>query len=683
MSAQEEERGPDHRHDGAFDNGMVMLGDRFRLHPDMPLPELGTPGVKAYAVSDERGAPKSLYALICRQDIAARTDVLAQFSRFRRLPMSIPLRSGVVDWPPARARRFVIVFEQPGGERVLPSADATIEPWREDRVVRTMMQPLMPLFKELSDRILTHRSIRADNIFFSDPSRESVVVGECFSAPPAMNQPYYYEPIDGSMAMPEGRGAGMPPDDFYALGVTILTLLCGGNPVADLSQDEVVEAKITKGSYAALVRDTRLSLPMVEVLRGLLCDDAEQRWRYEDLNMWMNGRHLSPKQALLPQKAARAFQFGDEEYLNAPALSHALARSWPEALMVIRKNDLESWVRRSLGDEVRAEAVRQSTQAAFSSATGRVAGEDRLLARVLMALDEHAPLRYRDIAVRIDGLAQAFAVNYHSDEKRQTFAEIFAQRLPQTWIENQPAMRPELSMLRRTFDTAAFTMAKPRIGQGAERALYASNPNWPCQSPLLKQDYVAELDDLLPALERVAREGKTERPPVDPHIAGFVAAKIKASIDQALGELGTADDPAVFHLGVLRLLADVQRAVGPMKTPYLAAWCASLLQPVIEGFHNRTRRDQMIEMARQLAAQGNLTTLLSLVDDQRRREADEQGFMNAKAEFAALVEQANWLRGGGMTSPAIVKHHARETSSIVSSVIAGVAVLGITLVSVF
>ena len=47
--------------------------------------------------------------------------------------------------------------------------------------------------------------------------------------------------------------------------------------------------------------------------------------------------------------------------------------------MVIRKNDLESWVRRSLGDDARAEAVRHSTQAAFASTSGRVAGEDRML----------------------------------------------------------------------------------------------------------------------------------------------------------------------------------------------------------------------------------------------------------------------------------------------------------------
>ena len=352
-------------------SGLVIVADRYRVHPEEPIPALDGPaGVKAYNVTDERGAPKALFALVCRTEVAPRTDVLNQFSRFNRLPMTSPLRWGVTHWPPERARRFVIILQQPGGERVLPSADATIEPWREDRVVRTVMHPLLPMFKELGDRLLTHRSVRADNLFFADATRETVILGECFSGPPAMAQPSIYEPIDSAMSMPEGRGHGSPADDYYALGVLILVLICGGNPVPDLSEQEIVEAKISKGSYAALVGETRLSLPMVEVLRGLLCDDPEERWRHDDVLLWLNGRHLSPKQALLPPKAARLFPFDGVEYNNASALSNAMGRNWPEALQVIKDNELERWIRRSLSDDVRANAVGAATQAVIGIGGG-------------------------------------------------------------------------------------------------------------------------------------------------------------------------------------------------------------------------------------------------------------------------------------------------------------------------
>lgn len=665
--------------------GPVLVADRYRIHPEEPIPALDGPaGVKAYNATDERGAPKALFALVCRTDIAPRTEVLNQFSRFTRLPMVSPVRWGVVYWPPERARRFVIILHQPGGDRILPTPDATIDPWREDRVVRVVMHPLLPMFKELGDRLLTHRSIRADNLFFSDGSRESVVLGECFSVPPALAQPSIYEPIDSAMSMPEGRGHGSPADDYYALGVLVLVLICGGNPCAHMSEQQIVESKISKGSYAALVGDTRLSLPMVEVLRGLLCDDPEERWRHDNVMLWLNGRHLSPKQALLPPKAARYFPFEGVDYSNAPALSNAMGRNWSAALQVIRDNDLERWIRRSLSDDARANAVSAATQAVIGMGGGaQSALEDRMLSRVLIALDHQAPLRYKQVASRIQGLPTAFAVNYHNEERRQFFAELILHKLPQAWIDAQPQARSDYVAFVRTYDLIILHVTKPRIGNGLERTLYSLSPNWPCQSPLLRNDYVADLESLLPALERLARDGKTERPPIDWHIAGFVSAHMKSAPDRAFNEMTHDEDTATCNLGIVRLLAEVQQSAGPARTPYLAGWCAALLKPVVDKFRNRNSREQMTETLQDLAAKGDIAALIEMVDNPQRRTADEDGFRHAKAEFASLVEQMRWLRNGGLTRPAVIKANAREAASIVSSVIAAVSVLLITLTSVF
>jgi eukaryotic-like serine/threonine-protein kinase len=666
------------------DPGLALVADRYRVRDDEPIPALDAPGgVKAYNATDERGSPKALFALICRNDLAARTDVLNQFSRFNRLPMTTPVRWGVVNWAPEKARRLAIIMHQPGGERILPRPDATMDPWREDRVIRTVMHPLMPIFKELGGRNLTHRSVRADNLFFADGTRESVVLGECFSGPPAMAQPAIYETIDSAMAMPEGRGYGSPADDFYALGVLILHLLCGGNPVPHLGEEEVIKAKISKGSYAAIVGDTRLSLPMVEALRGLLCDDPEERWTHEDLVLWLNGRHLSPKQALLPPKAARMFPFDGVDYNNAPALSNAMGRHWTEALKLIKDNELERWVRRSLSDDVHADTVKAATQAAAGIGGGGSTLEDRLLSRVLVALDAQAPLRYKQISVRIQGFASAFAANYNNDERRQSFAEMIQYKLPQLWIESQVKARADQVSFARSLDLVGLHLSKPRIGYGLERTLYALAPGWPCQSTLLKNDYVADLESLLPALERLAQQGRTEQVPIDRHIAGYISARMKVAPDRAFSELTQEDNPIVFNIGVVRLLSDVQEAVGPARLPNLGVWCAKLLKPVTVTYRNRERREQMVSALRQLGAKGNLAALLRLADNPDRRLADEQGFRRAKAEYAALVEQMGWLRNGGLTRPAIVRTSAREASSITAAVISAVAVLIITVTSVF
>ena len=158
---------------------------------------------------------------------------------------------------------------------------------------------------------------------------------------------------------------------------------------------------------------------------------------------------------------------------------------------------------------------------------------------------------------------------------------------------------------------------------------------------------------------------------------------MKSSADTAFADLAHEEDAPTYNMGVVRLLAQVQETAGPARVPHLAAWCAEMLKPRVDKFRNRTRREQMATVLQDLAAKGNLTALLHLVDNPARLAADEEGFRRAKAEFASLVEQMNWLRNGGLTKPAVVRGSAREASSIVSGVIAAVAVLLITLTSVF
>ena len=78
--------------------------------------------------------------------------------------------------------------------------------------------------------------------------------------------------------MAAGRGPGSLLDDTYAIGVTTLTLLTGQVPCQGMSNEEVLEAKLSKGSYAALAQQARITLTVMEALRGLLNDDPQERW---------------------------------------------------------------------------------------------------------------------------------------------------------------------------------------------------------------------------------------------------------------------------------------------------------------------------------------------------------------------------------------------------------------------
>src|SRR3546814_16177065 len=122
-----------------------------------------------------------------------------------------------------------------------------------------------------------------------------------------------------------------------------------------------------------------------------------------------------------------------------------MGRKWSAAVQEIKSPELERWVRRSLSDDRRAAAVSAATQAVIGVSGGVAGLDDRLLTRVLIALDHQAPLRYKQIAVRIQGFAAAFAVNCHHDDPPPTFAEMTLHKPPPLWIA-PPGKLPAASL---------------------------------------------------------------------------------------------------------------------------------------------------------------------------------------------------------------------------------------------
>jgi hypothetical protein len=649
------------------------------MHPDRPLPQLDSPLAHAVAASDLRGAGREMFALVCRPDLMPRIDFIPQISRLDRLPFVSPVDAGTVGWPETGGRRFVIVFDINFGQRICEPSDKTITPMREDQLTRTVIKPLMPVLKELIGRHIPHRAIRADNLFYTDASRQAVVLGECVSAPPGISQPVLYEPIDSAIASPSARGLGTVADDLYAFGALLAFLLTGGQAVRGMSDEEIVEAKIALGSYSALIDQARVSLGMMEPLRGLLCDDLKERWTFSDLELWLGGRKLSPKQPMLPTRAARSIAVAGKEYWTKLSLYHAMGVHWSEADQLVVSGQLEKWVRRALSDDETSEALRGVT------GTAKVVPDNVgcLTTKTLIVLEPTMPLRYQNLAARIDGLTDAFAIDFHDQEFRQTFTDLVRSKLPQTYLQSQVGTRPDQVALMKTYDMINFFLDRPQMGHGLERALYEINRGWPCQSPLIQDHCVYEIQDLLPALERVVERGELTQEIVDPHIAAFCAARLRKLPERVLRELDRHDDLAAFRLGTLRLFAEVQRESSPkQRCPALCGWMARSVQPIVDSYHNRAYRRRLAEEIERASGKGDLLELLFLLDSFEARSQDNEGFKRARNEYADHARAIAWLQEGGLTSAANVRFKSQQAATLISATLSAMTILALSLIYV-
>jgi len=656
----------------------VVLGGRYRIFPDKPLPSFDSPTAMAVEAGDARASSRNMIALVCNQGIMPRIDIVTQLSRLTRMPMHNPVDAGAVFWPKTGTRRQVVVFDHNAGEPVVGGADARFTPLREDQIVDKVINPLIPALKELSRRGLRHRAIRADNIYYFDASQSTVILGECISGPPGVGQPLIYEPIDLAMANRSCLGPGTTLDDLYAFGAMIAVLLHGGNPIADKSDDEVIEMKITHGSYTTLVGDLRVSLAMMEPVRGLLCDIPAERWTAAELELWAGGRRLSPKQPMLPVKAARAASFAGKEYLTRPALSFAMGRNWNEAGAFVASGGLAEWLKRSFGDEESAKSIQSSAAAAGDTSRAK----DRLVTRALAILDPIHPLRYRSICARVEGLPSALAMEFGNEKFRGELSELLRTKLPQVFLKMVGAKGGDQSLLVKTLEMIAYFIAQPRLGNGVERALYEANRGWPCQSPPIRDDYVCDLEDLLPALEAVCQNRPDGVELLDPHIVAFCAARNKVMSEDVLVELNRQDESSRY-LGTVRLLAEAHAATGASaRYPALAQMLASQAAPVIESYHNRAYRDHLAAEVRRVGDGGNLTALLGVLDNAEARHEDTAGFIQAQNQYNDHVRTIAWLEAGGLASKAHIRARSRQVSTFLSAMTAGVTMVVLALIYV-
>lgn len=652
----------------------IIVNDRFHIQTDTPVPELDVPNAQAFACKDMGDPNHSVFALACTSLLPPRGEDLVAFRRIEREHIIRPIEWGVTDWPHSDHRRFVIVVERPGGRRLVDMGSYSIQPFNEERLTRNMLQPLLQVLKDLQESAVPHRSIRLDNLFFKDAVLGEIVLGEGFASPPAMFQPVIYEPIDSAMADPAGRGVGRITDDIYALGVTMALMLLGRNPLVNKTDEQIIEMKLREGTYGAILGETRIPLSLMEVLRGLLTDDPKDRWNINEVELWLNGRRLSPKQPKLPPKAARPFSFEGVDYHTTPGLAYAFYQKWSAATRCIANEPVDVWLRRGFEDDELAEAFNTAIRAAAAFG-GRRGIEDRMLARACIILDPSAPIRFRHFSSRIDGFAYALMSRYVRNGDVRDIAEAVSAKLPNFWLDNQPNQTPEHNLLRRNFEMMAYMLSRTGPGYGIERCLYELNPSGPCLSPLVEKHYVLHINQLLSALDKAAIERSGRGEPMDRHISAFIASRLKHPMDTHLQGLAADRNVPVRRLALIRLLSEVQQFTGEETPPHLAQWLVKLSAPIVETYQNRPFRERLTKEIKRIAEKGSLMDLAYALENTSRREKDSEGFREAIQEYAQAEQEIQKIEGGEMTKPEVIERKGQEVAAIASGVIASFALI--------
>ena len=610
----------------------IIVGNQYLVENNRPLPSVG--GLPVFGVLDQVTGRTDLMAIQLHRQFPARPRAFHVLTAAPIDGVLAPVAQGG-----SSDACFAICPAPPG-----PNLLARHRLWSESELLNCVLRPVAHALERLQEIGFPHRGIRLDNVFQGAPG-QPVVLGVGWATPPAMSQPALFEPPYSAVCLPAGRGDGSIADDVYSLGVLLLCLAVGRVPLESLDDASVVRRKLEKGSYAALAGDDRLPPMIGDLVRGMLAEDPEHRPTPTLLldPASARGRRVAARP---PRRAQRSITLAGAEVWDARSLAYAMAVDPEQGMQSLRSGLVEQWLRRGLNDGQLASHLEELVHHRnFDLRMEETAGGASLLMRAIAVLDPLAPLCWRGIAIWPDGIGPAFAAAMGSDaDVTQRLQEIVALEEISPWAQTR-ADRCDLAELR--------VMARQQRswldqrGQSVSTTLltYLLNPMMPCLSPLMGNRWVARLADLLPALEATAgRTDPKQTEPIDSHIAGFVSARLERRLDASLLGNGT---PSAIWLAQLRQLTQLQSRVQALKLPALAGWILARAGPALDTWRNRERRTAIAERLAAIAATGQLTSMLALIEDPAIRIADTREAQQAADQFQAINTELALIAEGG------------------------------------
>jgi hypothetical protein len=299
-----------------------------------------------------------------------------------------------------------------------------------------------------------------------------------------------------------------------------------------------------------------------------------------------------------------------------------------------------------------------------------------LAARVCIALDQLAPIRYRLLRAMPDGLGPALVDAFDGRGSVQHVAEAIAQQVPQFWLTSRPAPAPDQVQLYKNLERIRLLLDDRRLGGGVERLAYELNPNLHCLSPLIEAAYCVNLSELLPALEARAEDSFGGSHPLDRHVAGFLAMRLKNTPNEWMSEVSSTN-PRIKLIGTIRVLARLQVLGSIASAPNLGRWLAKQAAPLVEEFHHRPTRKRIGELLERAGQAGRLHEMLAVLDDTDRRDRDRRGFAEARRAHARVAEQIRKAQADaeGPRREREVRELAAQMAASFSATLAGVGLL--------
>jgi hypothetical protein len=606
-----------------------LIAGRFEVDTAEAMPDAGG-GLPAYLARDRMASDGRRVALAVSRNASPRVRHLKILNELVDNLM-VPLGHGVAPLAAGKGTGYFVVCPPPPG----PPLSAALNPWPEKVLIDLVLRPVARVLEFLYDRNLTHRAIRPNNVFQSARG-QPITLGAAWAAPPAMHQPAVFESPYSAMCHPAGRGDGSIADDIYALGVLLLTLTAGRLPMAKLDDEAIIRAKLDMGSFAALTRDSPVTGTIADLLRGMLAEDPDHRPLPAVLLDLAStrGRRVAARPA---RRSQTALILNEVAMFDARTLAYGLFGDEKKAIQFLRNGLVTQWLRRALGDAGLATQIEDLVRGRMTDTKSGPRSDPMLVMHTISAIDPRMPLCWRGIALWPDALPALLAEGIASKSGLLGMAEeLLVNDIASSWSTAE-VRTDQLDMMQQRH------LLQGGGPGGLLRLFYGTNPLLPCRVSTMATEWVASMADLMRFFESTAANASDAL--IDLHISAFIAARSDRKIEMQVNALAGTKDARSFRLAELVLLQELQARYHPSPMPTLAKWAAARLQPDLERWRNKPRREAIQARLDVLAQAGFVSRLLELTEDRTARALDIAGAYRAANEVVRIDAEVAAIDG--------------------------------------
>ncbi len=611
---------------------VYVLKERYTIDFSSPLSWLDTNGGKAYKVEDKINDKKELFALICNNYTSPRSSLLPYLKSIDHPGIMKLVEYGVVSYHKEKSRNMALIYEVPQGGRVIDEQGAYSLKNQPEKF-KSLLLSMLSATEALKGYGVTHRAIRADNIYYKDESRERIVLGDCLASFPAFHQPAAFETIESLMAQTEARGNGSEQDDIYAIGVLGLQLYLGHSFFEDLPAKEILRLKLKKGSYQALLGNDKISAHYATIFRGLLNDNEEERWTYLQTYNMLEGKPGNTPQSN-SERPKKSLTIHGEKVYNTTEVAYALLLNPEEGYDLLKSGKISDWIKNGLENE----KLNTQIEKLIHTNSDNTSSRELLISKLCIMLAPHLPLKYKTLWLFPAGIPKSIFLAIKNKENLSVYYDLFNSDLIKLWYQEQTNIRaPSNSGEFKSY------ISRRDMGYGIDRIMYDFDEDLPCISPLLGEEFVNSAPRILRALDHTYEHSKVTSMPYDRNIMAFLRCKMGKKIDGILTDLNTGRE-ALQASAILRLYTDMQNKYGPSQLPNLAKWLVSACMLTIKSYHNVKYQKYLEREVLKIHKNGKLYEITEIIENEEARQKDSLDYANALKNANLLISEKNNLQ---------------------------------------